>query len=313
MTTHKASTGKRISPNAYQALRETLAVIFWYKRPFESYLRDALADHPELVAGLNFGDLKRRVADALVSRLRQNEDRYQQVTLNLMVEIASMERFPDLEKLEDQQIRVGEAQAAVAELRRWTKQYAGVLAEEERHAAGLAAAKQQAEASRKFSDDVDELRDEFMALFAMSDAQARGRALEPFLNKLFALFDMEPRLAYSLEHEQIDGSLSFDTDDYVLEARWWKGTVERKDADVFAAKVRRKGKNALGMFVSVNGFSEGALESYSESTPFIAMDGQDLMCVLEQRIRLDDLLRRKKRYANETGNCFLPAITVVIG
>jgi hypothetical protein len=235
------------------------------------------------------------------------------VTLNLMIEIATMERFPDLEKLEDREIRVAEARSAVAELRRWTQQYAGILAEEERHAARLAAARQQAQASRKFSDDLEELKREFMELWSMSDAQARGRAFEPFLNKLFALFDMEPRLAYSLEHEQIDGSLSFDTDDYVLEARWWKGVVERKDADVFAAKVRRKGKNALGLFVSVNGFSEGALENYSESTPFMAMDGQDLMCVLDQRIRLDDLLRRKKRYANETGHCFLPATNVVVG
>jgi hypothetical protein len=313
MTPQQANTSKRISPNAYQALREALAVIFWYKRPFESYLRDALSDHPELLSGLNFGDLKRHVADALVSRLRQHEDRYQQVTLNLMVEIATMERFPDLEKHEDQEIMVAEARSAVAELRRWTEQYASVLEEEERRAAGLAAARQQAEATRKFSDDLDELRQEFMALWLMSDAQARGRKFEPFLNKLFALFDMEPRLAYSLEHEQIDGSLSFDTDDYILEARWWKGPVERKDADVLATKVRRKGKNALGMFISVNGFSEGALTSYSESTPFIAMDGQDLMYVLEQRLRLDDLLRRKKRYANETGHCFLPATTVVTG
>jgi hypothetical protein len=311
MTPPKDNSGKRISPNAYQSLREALAVIFWYKRPFESYIRDALSDHPELVSGLNFGDLKRRVADALVSRLRQHEDRYQQVTLHLMIEIATMERFPDLEKLEDRELRVAEARSAVAELRRWTQQYAGVLEEEERHAAGLAAARQQAEASRKFSEDVEELKAEFLTLWSMSDAQARGRAFEPFLNKLFALFDMEPRLAYSLKHEQIDGSLSFDTDDYVLEARWWKGSVERGDADVFAAKVRRKGKNALGLFVSVNGFSEGALQSYSESTPFMAMDGQDLMCVLDQRIRLDDLLRRKKRYANETGHCFLPARTVV--
>ncbi|HEY8111967.1 MAG TPA: hypothetical protein VII16_03760 [Actinomycetes bacterium] len=109
MTSRRDNTAKRISPSAYQALREALAVIFWYKRPLESYLRDALSDHPELIAGLNFGDLKRRVADALVSRLRQQEDRYQQVTLHLMIEIASMERFPDLERLEDREMRVAEA------------------------------------------------------------------------------------------------------------------------------------------------------------------------------------------------------------
>ena len=72
-------------------------------------------------------------------------------------------------------------------------------------------------------------------------------------------------------------------------------------------KVRFRGKNALGLFVSVNGYTVGDLDLYAHSTPFLAMDGSDLMCVLEQRLRLDDLLRRKKRFANETGHCLFPA------
>jgi hypothetical protein len=95
-----------------------------------------------------------------------------------------------------------------------------------------------------------------------------------------------------------------------VEARWTKDPIERKEADVFASKVRRKGKNALGLFVSVAGFSRGAREAYSESTPFVTMEGVDLMAVLGQQIRLDDLLRRKKRHANETGECFFPVSRV---
>jgi len=39
----------------------------------------------------------------------------------------------------------------------------------------------------------------------------------------------------------------------------------------------------------------------------MTIDGPDLMAVLERRVRLDDLLRSKKRYANETGSCYFPA------
>src|SRR5207248_2596950 len=151
----------------------------------------------------------------------------------------------------------------------------------------------------------------FLQLQSESDAKARGHSLEPLLTDLFVLFDMEPRLAYSLEHEQIDGSLSFDTDDYIVEARWRKDPVSRGDADIFATKVRRKGKNALGLFVSILGFTSDAIEQYAEATPFMALDGADLYLVLEQRIRLDDLLKLKKRHANETGACFLPASAVM--
>jgi len=118
---------------------------------------------------------------------------------------------------------------------------------------------------------------------------------------------MEPRLSYSLEREQIDGSLSYDTDDYIVEARWRKEPVDRGDADIFAAKVRRKGKNAVGLFVSVNGFTKAALDQYQEATPFIVMDGTDLYLALDQRVRLDDLIKSKKRHANETGDCYLAA------
>jgi hypothetical protein len=53
-------------------------------------------------------------------------------------------------------------------------------------------------------------------------------------------------------------------------------------------------------------FSRGAIEAYSVSTPLMTMDGVDLMAVLHHQIRLDDLLRRKKRHANETGECYFP-------
>lgn len=73
------------------------------------------------------------------------------------------------------------------------------------------------------------------------------------------LFDMEPRTAYVVGSQQIDGSLTFDTDDYLMEARWRTELTSRADVDASAEKVRRKGKNALGLFVSVNGFAGTAI------------------------------------------------------
>ena len=151
----------------------------------------------------------------------------------------------------------------------------------------------------------------YLELRTQADAHARGYAFESFLNRLFLLFDMEPRLAYVVDDEQIDGSLSFDTDDYIVEARWREALSSRADVDVFAEKVRRKGKNALGLFISVSGFAKTAVQRYDESTPFLAIDGGDLICVLERRIRLDDLIRSKRRHANETGSCFVSAFQLL--
>jgi len=305
---------KRISAEAYQALREALPAIFWNKRPYQTYLRTALRDHPELLAGLPFDDTKRVVADALVDRLIEKEQKYQEVTLSLMLEVASMTAFPNIELIkepEDRRLRLDAARRSVEHLRGLTAQYATRLSDQERIAAEREAEQRQAEAQRRFGDEIEQLRQRFLQLQGELNHQKRGKDFEPLLTDLFVLFDMEPRLSYDLQREQIDGSLSFDTDDYIVEARWRKERADRGDADILAAKVKRKGKNALGLFVSVAGFTSDAIDQYSEATPFIAMDGADLYLVLDQRIRLDDLLKLKKRHANETGGCYLAAATVL--
>jgi hypothetical protein len=305
---------KRISAEAYQALREALPAIFWNKNPYKSYLRAALRDSPGLLAGLPFDDTKRVVADALVDRLIEKERDYQAVTLGLMLEVASMRQFPNIEHIkdpEDRALRLGIAKSAVEHLRTLTAQYAELVSDQEKLAAARDAERAQAAAQRKFADEVEGLRQRWLVLQAETNHQKRGKAFEPLLSDLFVLFDMEPRLAYDLEREQIDGSLSFDTDDYVVEARWREKPTDRGDADIFAAKVRRKGKNALGLFVSVSGFTKDAREEYGHSTPFMTMDGSDVYLVLEQRLRLDELLKIKKRHANETGSCYMPASEIL--
>jgi hypothetical protein len=174
-----------------------------------------------------------------------------------------MERFHDIEKLEDAEVPLVDARLAVAELKRWTEQYSDAISERERVEAELAAATQQAEASRKVSDELEGLRLRFMEMWGMTDPHQRGYAFQEFLDKLFVLFDLEPRLSYRLEHAEIDGSISFDTDDYIIEARWRKDASSPIDADRFDKKVERKGKNALGLFISVNGFTEGVFDTYA--------------------------------------------------
>jgi hypothetical protein len=77
---------------------------------------------------------------------------------------------------------------------------------------------------------LEALKAEFLAMSAdTSDPHQRGLNFETFLYKAFALFDMEPRLKYSLKYEQIDGAMSFDTNDYIIEAKWWKEQLQPPD------------------------------------------------------------------------------------
>ncbi|MET9040557.1 restriction endonuclease [Streptomyces mirabilis] len=297
---------KTINPSAYNALAYALWRVIWNKDDFERYVRGMLQAHGELLARLDFGMTKRETSGQLVNLLRANEPRYLDATVALMLDIAGMDRFPNLERQIDGAEKVALAEAAVAELRRWTGKQQEIIKEHEAHAAAIAESAKRAQVSRAFSEAHEDLKQRFLVMHGASDKHQRGRDFEGLINELFALYDLEPRASYVLEYEQIDGSFSFDTDHYVLEAKWWAERIGRRELDVFKTNIERKGKNTLGLYVSVNGFTGDALAVYSFSTPFITMDGGDFMAVLEQRIRLDELMSRKKRHASETGHCYLP-------
>jgi hypothetical protein len=304
-------TSKRIAPAAYSALSEALAVIYWNKRPFESFIRNALRDYPELLVRLDFGLYKRETTAQLVDLLAADERRYQELTLGLMLEVSAMESFPNLRSQTDAKQLTAQAVEAVAELREWTKKHQNLVTERAKVEEDRAKAATKEANRRLLAKKLDELKTKFYALHAATNPQQRGRDFESWLKELFMISDLLPRRGFVLQGEQIDGSFTYDTDNYILEARWWKGPVERADLAVFETKVRGKGKNALGLFVSVNGFTSGALGAYNTATPFIVMDGSHLLAVLEQRIPLDDLLDRMKRHMDETGQCYMPIALAV--
>ncbi|MET8602011.1 restriction endonuclease [Streptomyces rubiginosohelvolus] len=264
-----------------------------------------LKDHSELLPRLDFTVTKREVSGQLVDLLRANETRYLDLTVALMLDIAAMETFPNLVSQVDADDMVARATVAVAELKRWTAKQREVVEEHEEHAATIAQSAKKAQDGRVFAQAHDGLKQRFMGMHAAADPHKRGTDFEGFINELFALYDMELRASYVIEYEQIDGAFAFDTDHYVLEAKWWKDRIGRRELDVFKTNIERKGKNTLGLYISMNGFTTDAVAVYSFSTPFITLDGVDFMAVLDQRIRLDELIRRKKRHASETGCCSL--------
>lgn len=162
----------------------------------------------------------------------------------------------------------------MAHLAEMTKPYSDLVREQDRLRAEHDAMRLQEEGRRRFGDDVAALKERFLELQMSQNPQQRGRDFEPLLADLLMLFDMEPRLAYVAGSEQIDGSLSFDTNDYVVEAKWLAEAVDRPTVDVFQTKVGFKGKNALGLFISVSGFTRAAGERYAERTAFIAVDAE---------------------------------------
>lgn len=301
------SAAKRLSPAAWDALLEALAVFYWFRRDFEGFLRGELAAYPELLARLDFELPKRQVATALVTTMRSNEVKYQPVAIDLLVRLSEFDSgFGHLARLEEGTPKVAAAKAAHDQLLHVVGQYSEQAKEREQIREEAQRREAEEALHRTHIQVLNELKSEFLEMHAMGDHHARGKRLELLLNRLFELFDLYPRGAYSIEYEQIDGAFTFQTDDYLLEAKWWDEPLQPKHLNDFKVKIEAKAKHVLGLIVAINGFTSGAVEKHSHGTPLVLMDGADLFAILDDRIGLVEVLERKRRHAAETGIPMLP-------
>ncbi len=275
---------QRVSPNAIQALKDALTAAFWYKNDLRGYLNSALAEDA-LLAGVNWEDYKWSIVDVVVDRMVQQPERYQTALVQLMVDVAAMEEFPKLRRHEDSKRLTAEATRAVASLRKVVKPYEEELVQQEQARVRINEARAQGEQRRAFSERLDALKTRYLELVGADEVEARGYALESLLRDLFSLFDLDPRAAFRIEGEQIDGAFALDNTNFLLEAKWQAASAPRKDLDAFSAKIGAKIENTLGLFLSINGFEATAISKHSgKGSAMILMDGVDLYAVLEGRI-----------------------------
>ena len=163
-------------------------------------------------------------------------------------------------------------------------------------------------ARQVLAEEMKTLHQKFLVLFREKNVQARGYAFEGFLNDLFRVNGLAPRMPFRVVGEQIDGSFEWQSHVFLLEARWRQDAADAPDLFVLRGKVEGKSDWTRGLFISVNGFSSLASETFSKGrrANLIAMDGQDLILILEQRWSLEDAIRAKIRHAGETGEVHLP-------
>jgi len=304
---------QRISANAITALKEALAAAFWFKSDLYGYARAAVGGEPLFLAGIDWTgpQLKRDSASVFVDRLVREQDEHQDVLLALLVDVAAMDEFPGLHKSDDPTVRIATAREAVARLRSVVQPYEKALMAQQANRERFDAAKREAEERRATAQRLGELKTRYFEILGL-EPTPRGFALEKLLVDIFEVFDLDPRGSFRVIGEQIDGGFAFGGEYFLLEAKWEKDPTARDGLDVFTAKVHRRGENTLGLFLAINGFEPTAVELHSGNrSPIMLMDGADLYAVLDGRIDLRELLRRKRRETSMTGRVLLTATDIL--
>ena len=148
-----------------------------------------------------------------------------------------------------------------------------------------------------FKVSLDSYKDRFYALHNEEDRQKAGRQFESLLHDLFCYFDLSPKKPFSVIGEQIDGSFEFDHARYLVEAKWHKHLTQENDLLVFRGKVEGKSSITRGVFISVNGYTENAIQAIciGKQPNFFLIDGYDLNNLLCNNQNFLELLRFKRR------------------
>jgi hypothetical protein len=148
----------------------------------------------------------------------------------------------------------------------------------------------------------------FDDLSTSNDPQKRGYLLQNLLNQLFLIYEIPVAKSFQRNAggEQLDGAFSFHGWYYLVECKWTKKRTEPKELDSLLGKVNRGGRQSMGLFLSIEGWSENVVPLLKQNPDkcIILMDGYDLRCVLADAVDLEVLLTKKIENLNENSEPF---------
>lgn len=300
------SINKTISASSILALKEALVAIYYRKKDLRQFI-ELTIENSAIVSTIDWTDnVKYESVSQLIDRMVKRQDFYQTDLLKLVQEVGNMNDFSHLEYWEkENKGLIKKAEVAVNKLRQQAKGHFEIIEELKKAEERRELNKEKLKDSIAYQQKLDELKMEFYQIASNTNSQQKGFQFEKFLNKLFTFFDLDPKSAFKVIGEQIDGAFTFDNTDYLLEAKWQEKQIIAADLYTFGGKIQGKLKNTLGLFISLGPYSSECTETGSPILKsMILMDGMDLMQILEGRIRLNDLILIKRRHASQTGDIY---------
>jgi restriction system protein len=140
------------------------------------------------------------------------------------------------------------------------------------------------------NDERAAIRKDLFALFAETNPQKRGKALEGILNRLFKVEEILIHEAFTLRGhegegivEQIDGVIEMDGHVYLVEMKWWSEPLGVGDVSSHIVRLFGRG-DARGIFISSSGYTEPAVTTCKDALHQKVV----VLCKLEEIVQLLD-------------------------
>jgi hypothetical protein len=299
--------------NILTAMKETVINVFWTKKDVRALFRRC--DVPEsLLNQQDWDAYKYHIVSPVLDTLNASDDGLGPLR-RILQESLDYKNGDHLLWMSDGQKRKREAERCLEYLRLLVKDHDAAFqtAAEERKAR-LKRLEEQTRGAA-FRAKLEDIRQRFFAYCTDEDAQGRGFGLESILYDLFTLFELTPRGPFRRTGEQIDGAFTHRSEHFLLEAKWQKQPSNLSDIRDLDGAVGSSLDNTLGLFISINGYSQKGLEGYLQGhrPRLICMDAGHLIQVLEGRFDLADLLERLKEAAVHKRRVYVPINEILAG
>jgi hypothetical protein len=143
------------------------------------------------------------------------------------------------------------------------------------------------------------------------DPRRRGYVLQDLLNELLKVSGIPVVKSFIRNDgaEQIDGAFTFEGWHYLVECRWRERLADIRQLDGLKGQVDRSGKQTLGIFLSINGWSDNVIPMLKQNPEksILLMNGFDLRAVLSGQISIRSLLQAKLASLNLEAEPYLSA------
>lgn len=280
---------------------EAIATLAYRKYDMENFVLKPAAVPAEIYTPLRnqrdeFGRrLSKRQTAPLILEALEGRDDYVDIVENIVKIAANWERFELCDKEYD-------ARAVKAKAQEVWKRHQALEAEE--------AAQKEAVRQEQHRNYLAVRERELSLLLSMfdemagpdQDVQERGYGLQQLLNRLFDAYGIPVHKSFTRNQggEQIDGAFEINGWYYLCECRWRQKLTDMREIDGLLGQVSRSGKQTMGFFVSISGWSEnvpGLLKQNADKA-IILMQGYDLRTILSGEADLQEYLSAALTHLN---------------
>lgn len=288
------------------AMRDCVLKLLWPKDDIVAFFENNSCTRADIRAIGNYKEMHRyAIVDAMFDHLSKKPDEGLGQFRAMLQSLITWKHFDSYYFDKLKKLNRTEAEQAITHLKQLQEIRDHKIQEQRKE-------RERREAAAKTpSTTLPALKAQFISLLQGEVVGAkRGYALEGILQDISTLYSLEITEPYRVNGEQIDGSVKYDGEHYLIEAKWQDKAAANEAVYQFAGKIEGK-MYGRGLFISIHGFSEQVVRSLvaGKAIKTVFIDGGDLIVVLEGLLTFTEMLDRKIKAAQTKGLIYIDPIS----